>query len=327
MVTCGRCGAKAFIPGDLPSFATIPCTKCGHPLMLPVLLHNFEVRSAVASGGMATVFRAYDLKLKRDVALKMMKREMTSDPDVVQAFYREAQASAALNHTNIIHIYGFDEWENQPFMVMEMADRGSVDSRIEAEGHLPELAVLDVATKIGSALATALKHDMIHRDIKPGNILYNSDGEPKLADFGLARAASTEHTVEEYVWGTPQYLAPEKMQRQPETFLSDMYSLGATLYHAVTGQVAFPAANDNDAAAAHVSVPLTPPNQVLAEITQMTSDAIVRSMAKNPVERFADYDEFILNFELARTYLLRDQAQAGEHGHGGHHRKGWFGKK
>ena len=324
MVTCGRCQAKAFIPGDLPPFATVPCTKCGHPLMLPVHLHNFEVRGAVASGGMATVFRAYDMKLKRAVALKMMKKEMTSDPEVVQAFYREAQASAALNHTNIIHIYGFDEWEKQPYIVMEMADQGSVDSRIETEGRMPELAVLDVAIKIGSALATALKHDMIHRDIKPGNILYNADGEPKLADFGLARAASAEHTVEEYVWGTPQYLAPEKMQRQPETFLSDMYSLGATLYHAVTGHVAFPAATDGEAAAAHVSTPLTPPNLVVPEITQGTSDAIARTMAKKPAERFASYDEFIYEFEMARSYLLRQQAQAEEHQ--AHPSKGWWKK-
>ena len=292
--------------------------------MLPVHLHNFEVRGAGASGGMATVFRAHDMKLKRDVALKMMKKEMTSDPEVVQAFYREAQASAALNHTNIIHIYAFDEWEKQPYIVMEMADQGSVDSRIEKETRMPEADVLRVGIKISSALATALKHDMIHRDIKPGNILYNMDGEPKLADFGLARAASTEHTVEEYVWGTPQYLAPEKMQRQPETFLSDMYSLGATMYHAITGQFAFPAATDGEAAAAHVSVPLTPPNHVVPEISQLTSDAIFHSMAKNPAQRFASYEDFGAACEMALSHVLVQQMQAQEHQ--AHPSKGWWKK-
>src|SRR3954452_22869954 len=143
MVTCGKCGAKTFIPGDLPPFATAPCTKCEHPVMLPVMLHNYELRSIIASGGMGTVYRAFDNKLERDVALKMMKREMAEDQEVLQAFYREARAGASLNHTNIIHIYAFGEFEGQPYLIMELADQGSVDSFIEQEGRCAELLVLD----------------------------------------------------------------------------------------------------------------------------------------------------------------------------------------
>src|SRR5208283_5524593 len=108
---------------------------------------------------------------------------------ILQAFYREARAGASLNHTNIIHIYSFDEFDGQPYLVMELADQGSLDSRIETAGRVPELDVLDVGIKICSALTTALRHNLLHRDIKPGNILYNRDGEPKLIDFGLVRAA------------------------------------------------------------------------------------------------------------------------------------------
>jgi hypothetical protein len=124
MVTCGRCKAKTFRAGDLAPFAVVPCKKCGHPVMLPVLLRNFELRSIIASGGMGTVYTARDIKLEREVALKMMKREMAADPEIMQAFYREARAAAALNHTNIIHIYSFDELEGQPYLVMELADQG-----------------------------------------------------------------------------------------------------------------------------------------------------------------------------------------------------------
>lgn len=309
MVTCGKCGAKTFIPGDLAPFATVPCTKCEHPVMLPVLLHNYELRGIIASGGMGTVYRAFDNKLQRDVALKMMKREMAQDHEVLEAFFREARAGASLNHTNIIHIYAFDEFNGQPYLVMELADQGSVDSRIEHEGRCTELVVLDVAVKVASALATALKHNLLHRDIKPGNILFNAEGEPKLIDFGLARAAETADTYEAAIWGTPYYVAPEKINRQPETFLSDMYSLGGTLYHALTGHVPFEAPTVEDLVSAHVHTPLTPPNAVIPAVSQLTSDAIWRAMAKNPADRFQSYDEFIMAFEQARTEVLMQQVR------------------
>ena len=142
----------------------------------------------------------------------------------MQAFYREARASASLNHTNIIHIYSFDEYEGQPYLVMELANCGSVDGRIEKEQRMPEIDVLDVGIKMASALDAALKHNLLHRDIKPGNILYNADGEPKLIDFGLACGAEDQQggSGEDFVWGTPYYVAPEKIERKGETFLSDM---------------------------------------------------------------------------------------------------------
>src|SRR5207302_10107186 len=124
-----------------------------------------------------------------------------------------------LNHTNIIHIYTFDESEGQRYLVMELADRGSLDSRIEKEQVVPELDVLDVGIKVASALATALKHNLLHRDLKPGNILFNAEGEPKLIDFGLARSAE-EDEHESTIWGTPYYVAPEKIKREKDSFLS-----------------------------------------------------------------------------------------------------------
>lgn len=309
MVTCGRCKNKTFISGDLAPFATEPCKKCGHPIMLPVMLRNFELRSVIASGGMGTVFTAHDVKLEREVALKMMKREMASEPDIMQAFYREARAGASLNHTNIIHVYSFDEFEGQPYLVMELADQGSLDNRIEAHGTVPELDVLDVGIKMASALAMALKHNLLHRDIKPGNILYNIEGEPKLIDFGLVRAAEVENVYEEHVWGTVYYVAPEKIERKGEDFHSDMYSLGGTMYHALTGHVPFEAPTADEVVAAHVHTPLTPPNLVVESVSQATSDAITRAMAKQPLERFDTYEEMQMVLEAARSQLLVQQVR------------------
>jgi serine/threonine protein kinase len=310
MVECGGCRAKVFIPADLQPFESIPCTRCAHPVFMPMQFRQFELRSIIASGGMGTVYRAWDLMLNREVAVKMLKKEMAQDEEVLASFYREARASASLNHTNIIHIYTFDVLEDQPYLVMELADFDSLDKMIERDGRVEELKVLDVAIKIASALDTALKRNLLHRDIKPGNILFNSDGEPKLVDFGLAREAEDESADQAVIWGTPYYVAPEKIRRERENFHSDMYSLGGTLYHAITGHVPFEAPTVEEVISAHVNTPLTPPNDVVPEITPPTSDALMIAMAKNPRDRFATYDDFIMAFTAARSQLLVQQLRA-----------------
>jgi eukaryotic-like serine/threonine-protein kinase len=322
MISCGGCGAKVFIPANLQPLSTTPCPKCGFAIMMPMQMRQFELRAFIASGGMGTVYRAFDTVLEREVALKVMKPELANDPQASEGFYREARACASLNHTNIIHIYTFDEFERQKYLVMELADQGSLDSRIELFQRLSELDVLDIGIKVASALDLALKHGFLHRDIKPGNILFNADNEPKLVDFGLARKAEAEHNPDEGAWGTPYYVAPEKIRREPETFSSDMYSLGGTLYHAITGHVPFEAPTVEELVQAHVYVPLTPPNQVVPEISQAGSDALVCAMAKNPADRFQSYFEFVMALENARGTLLREQSQ-GAPGSPAKH-KGWW---
>jgi serine/threonine protein kinase len=274
--------------------------------MMPLRLRQFELLMPIASGGMGTVYRAFDTSLQREVAVKLMKKQVAEDPKGLENFVHEARACASLNHTNIIHIYTFDESDGERYLVMELADCGSLDNRIEREQHLPELDVLDIGTQVASALAAALKRNIIHRDIKPGNILFNAEGEPKLIDFGLARKLEAD-LQEEEVWGTPYYIAPEKIKREREDFLSDMYSLAGTLYHALTGHVPFEAPQISDVIAAHIQTPVTPPHLVVPEITEPTSDALVRAMAKSPAERFQSYDEFIMALTAARSQLLISQ--------------------
>lgn len=275
--------------------------------MMPMQMRQFELRAPIASGGMGTVYRSFDVNLEREVAVKLMKRELQEDQQALDSFYREARAAAALNHSNIIHIYTFDEYEGQLYLVMELADAGSLDSRIEREQHVSELDVLDTGIKVASALGSALRRNLLHRDIKPGNILFNDEGEPKLIDFGLARKAEGSNDDETTVWGTPYYIAPEKIKREREDFLSDMYSLAGTLYHAITGHVPFEAPSVEAVIAAHIHTPLTPPNLVVPEISQSTSDALARAMAKNPTERYQSYDEFIMALEASRSQLLVSQ--------------------
>ncbi len=303
MIPCPGCGAKLFLPSDLPPLSTSPCPKCETPVMMPMQLRQFELRAKIASGGMGTVYRAFDTTLEREVAVKLMKRDLAEDEEALAAFYREARACAQLNHTNIIHIYTFDELDGQLYLVMELADRGSLDSWIE-QGPVPELDVLDVGIKIASALDCALKKGLLHRDIKPGNILFNAENEPKLVDFGLACATDAHNEHDDAVWGTPYYIAPEKIRREGESFLSDMYSLAGTLYHALTQHVPFEAPTIEEVVAAHVHTPLTPPDQVVPGISPDTCEAIMIAMAKDPADRFQSYEEFRMALEAARSKYL-----------------------
>jgi serine/threonine protein kinase len=326
MIPCPGCGAKLFLPSDLPPLSTTPCTKCETPVMMPMQLRQFELRAEIASGGMGTVYRAFDTTLQREVAVKLMKRDLAEDEEALDAFYREARACAQLNHTNIIHIYTFDELDGQLYLVMELADRGSLDSWIE-QGPVPELDVLDVGIKIASALDCALKKGLLHRDIKPGNILFNAENEPKLVDFGLAQATDARNEpTDDAVWGTPYYIAPEKIRREGESFLSDMYSLAGTLYHALTQHVPFEAPTIEEVVAAHVHTPLTPPDQVVPGISPDTCEAIMIAMAKDPADRYQSYEEFRMALEAARSkYLVnhfvrqRPSAKAKST-----RRRGWF---
>src|SRR5207237_2398967 len=309
MVTCSGCEAKVFIPGDLPPLATEPCKRCGYPIMMPMQLRQCARPSKTVSGGLGKGYRAFDIVLERMVALKLMRKELENDPVALESFYREARACARLNHTNIVQIYSFDELENQRYLVMELADRGSLDTKIERHQRLTELEVIDIGYKIAGALDLILKHDLLHRDIKPSNILFNDDNELKLIDFGLARSPDAEPESLSVTEGTPYYVAPEKIKRERETFLSDMYSLGCTLYHALTGHVPFEAPTVEELVAAHVHTPLTPPTLVVPKITQMTSDVLVRVMAKNPSDRYLSYDEFTMALHAARAQLLIQQSK------------------
>ncbi len=304
MVACPSCGAKSFLPSDLPPLEKVPCGKCDRSVMMPMMLRQFELRSEIASGGMGSVYRAWDTTLGREVAVKIMLKELVDDEEAVTAFAREARACAQLNHTHIIHVYTFDEHAGYKYLAMELADHGSLDSLLEKQFRLPELDVLDIGVKVASGLDAALKHGLLHLDIKPGNILFNADGDPKIVDFGLARKADSDTDTYAPIFGTPYYIAPERVRQQGDSFLCDMYSLAGTLYHALTGHVPFEAASVDEVVAAQVNVALQSPDVLVPEISQATSDVICRAMAKEPAYRYASYDEFIMALTASRSQLL-----------------------
>ncbi len=321
MLACWHCGAKNFVPKKFPPLAVIPCGKCQEGILVPLRLRQFELRRMIGTGGMGVVYEATDVVLQRSVAIKLIHEALARDPEALNAFQREARICGALRHSNIISIYAFEEFADKSYLVMEMASGGSLQTRVEKEERVAELDVLDIGVKIASALASALKKGLLHSDIKPGNILFDADQEPKLVDFGLARRVE-ESSKENNIWGTPNYMAPEKAASAKESFLSDLYSLAGTLYFALTGKPPFQAETVEEVLDLHRGSPLVPPNQIVPEISHETCDAIVRAMAKNPADRHPSYDAFILDLTSSRSRLLVEKfRQTAGSGNGG---KKWW---
>lgn len=303
MVPCDRCGTPNFVPASLPKFQPMPCQECRHPVITPVNLRQFELRSVIGSGGMAMVYRAMDTVLEREVAVKLMAANIQHDKRAMDDFYREARFQAALNHTNIINIFNYDEAEGRKYLVMEVADRGDLDDRIEKTGRVDELYVLDVGISMCGALEVLRKKKLMHLDIKPSNILYNADGEPKLTDFGIAKKEGDPRD-REGLMGTPFYIAPERVSEHWQDWRSDMYSLAATLYHASTGKEPYDLPSVEETVWAHVKSKLIPPRKICKELSKDINNAICTAMEKDPNKRFKSYDEFSMALEAARSRLL-----------------------
>jgi len=272
------------------------------PALLPkILADRYRIEGLIAEGGHGQVFRAFDEELQRLVAIKIARRRNVPDDDLLE----EARRVARLRHPGIVAVHDVGRHEGMFFIVSDL-----IEGKNLAEVERPSVKeAVRIVADVADALHFAHQQGFIHRDIKPGNILFDADHEPKLIDFGLARRVEAEPESTNVTEGTPYYVAPEKIKREPETFLSDMYSLGATLYHGMTGHVPFDAPTVEEVIVAQVQTPLTPPNLVVPEITQPTSDALVKVMAKNPAERFLSYDEFIMALETARSQLLVMQYQ------------------
>jgi serine/threonine protein kinase len=304
-INCHQCNAPIDLTGH-QAFTHIECSRCGALSVVPLKFGNFLLLNAMGIGGMGTVYKAIDLSLKRFLAVKILRKQFAVDPHFVESFAQEARAAAAVNHPNVAQVYAFGEHDGQYYLAMELLERGSLDDRMARLGKLPEKEVLDIGIQIASGLRAAYRCGLLHRDIKPGNILFNNEGDPKLADFGLARgqpeaAAEADHPSG-MVWGTPYYIAPEKLRGRTEDFRSDMYSLGAALFHALAGRTPFeqesspipPSKQEN---------PLKTLKAVAPDVQDFTAQVIGRMLAKDPADRYESYEALIYDLAEAERRL------------------------
>jgi eukaryotic-like serine/threonine-protein kinase len=261
--------------------------------------NRYRLVKSLGSGGMADVYLAHDDTLDRDVALKVMSSRYASDEEFVERFKREAQSAAALSHPNIVSIFDRGESEDGTYYIaMEYLPGGTLKNRILKRGALPARTAAAVALQMAEALRAAHERDVIHRDIKPHNILITGLGDVKVTDFGIARAAaSSTMTRTGHILGTAHYISPEQAMGEPVGPASDLYSLGVVLYEMLTGELPFDAETPLGIAMKHVNGHLRQPKELNPTVPNGINAITLRLLAKNPEDRYASDSELIEDLE------------------------------
>jgi serine/threonine protein kinase len=255
---------------------------------------NYQLERELGQGGMGTVYLAKDNGLNRYVALKILRSDLGEDPSFSIKFLEEVEVTASLAHPNIIRVFTLGEQEGRLYLVMEHLDQPSLEDSMQTRGKISEKEVLEIGIGIASALQFAHQETgLIHRDIKPGNILFGRGNIPKLADFGLAAGARTALGQQDEIWGTPYYVSPERLLREPEDIRSDIYSLGATLYHAMAGRPPFEAETAEEVARRHISDRPPPLRSFCPEAQEQTVFTLDKCLAKKTDARWGSYAELI----------------------------------
>ncbi|MDQ5813197.1 MAG: Stk1 family PASTA domain-containing Ser/Thr kinase [Actinomycetota bacterium] len=261
--------------------------------------NRYRIVGPLGAGGMAEVYLAHDDVLDRSVALKVMSGRYADDEEFVERFKREAQSAAALSHPNIVSIYDRGEAEDGTYYIaMEYLPGGTLKDRILKRGALAPRTAAAVALQIAEALRAAHAAGVVHRDIKPHNVLVTDTGDIKVGDFGIARAAtSSTMTRTGSILGTAHYISPEQAMGEPVGQGSDLYSLGVVLYEMLTGTLPYDAETSIGIAMKHVNGHLVPPRELNPEVPEGINAVTTKLLAKSPEERYADADELIEDLE------------------------------
>jgi eukaryotic-like serine/threonine-protein kinase len=267
-----------------------------------VLLDRYEVGRLLGAGGMAEVFEGRDRLLARRVAIKVLQSQFARDPSFLIRFKREAQAAASLSHPNIVGVYDTGSEDGTHFIVMEYVDGRTLKDVIRAEGPLYPQRAAEICADVCSALSAAHARGLIHRDIKPGNVMLTPDGKVKVMDFGIARATTSETiTQTAAVVGTAQYISPEQAQGQTVDYRSDLYSVGCCLYEMLTGTVPFTGATPVAIAYRHVREDPTPPRMLNRDVPAPLEAVCLKAMAKLPDNRYQTAAELHDDLERFRS--------------------------
>ena len=270
-----------------------------------VLAERYELEELVGTGGMSSVFRAHDTLLDRKVALKVLHQQYSDDAEYVERFRREARAVAALSHPNIVTVIDRGEHGGRQFIVFEYVDGENLKRLIERHGPLPVEQALQVAMQIARGLSFAHREGLVHRDVKPQNVLLNGDGRAKVTDFGIARSLDVQRGMTQTgtVLGTSDYIAPEQAQGRRVDEHTDVYSLGVVLYELLTREVPFPGENFVAVAMRHINEPPPSVSDKRPDVPPRVDAAVRRAMAKDPDQRFPTMDAFYGELEACLAEL------------------------
>ena len=308
---CPGCGQPVETTG-LEPFAKVECPACGFQLRVERVFGKYEIVEPLGIGGMGSVYKARDIRLNRFVALKLLRREFADDVTFTAKLQEEARITASIKHPHVVEVFAVGEDHGQFYVVMELVDGGSLDDRMEDERRISELQILEVGLQVAKGLQAALKAGLIHRDIKPGNILFADRHTAKIVDFGLALLAAHHAETEGEIWGTPYYVAPERLVGAKEDFRSDLYSLGATLFHAVSGRPTFERETHSAGELKKLKSNPIRLKTVAPDVSRESAAVIDQMLRPNPVDRQRSYQELIEQLEGARaTAVARDEELRG----------------
>src|SRR5438105_13379808 len=310
--TCAGGGATVDTTEAEP-LARIACPTCGKKIRVERTFDHFVVVETLGVGGMGTVYKARDMQLDRFVALKLLRRDLGSEEEHKARLQQEARIAAAVNHPYVIQVFDSGTDHGQFYVVMELVDQGSLDDLMALQPRLPEKRVLEIGIQVAKGLRAAHRRGLIHRDVKPANILFVDEHAAKIGDFGLASSAIQRWAIEGVVWGTPEYVSPERLNNDPEDFRSDIYSLGATLFHAIAGKPPIEASTNSATALLESKQRPLELQATVPDISAETAEVLQRMIAADPAERFSSYDDVVAGLERAwRALDLEDATRGGE---------------
>ena len=264
---------------------------------------RYRVLNRLGAGGMADVYCAEDTHLGRQVALKVLYRRFAQDEQFVERFKREARSAAGLSHPNVVNVYDRGEHDGTYYIAMEFLPGSTLKEVVASTGPLEQEAVIDIGIQILRAASFAHRRGVVHRDLKPHNVMLDDSGNAKVTDFGIARAGASEMTEAGSIMGTAQYLSPEQAQGKPATSQSDLYSVGIMLYELLTGRLPFDGESAVAIAVQHLNDPPQPIHTLRPDVAPALEAAVMRALEKDPATRWADADEFIRALEGARSAL------------------------
>jgi serine/threonine-protein kinase len=273
---------------------------------------RYEVEELVGHGGMSSVYKARDALLERHVALKILHEQYSNDEDFVERFKREARSVAQLQHPNIVTVIDRGEEDGRQYIVFEYVDGENLKERVVRNGRLEVRDALEIAVEVARGLAFAHEQGLVHRDVKPQNILLNGDGRAKVTDFGIARTVDVDGMTQTgTVLGTSNYIAPEQASGQRVDVQSDVYALGAVLYELLAGEVPFPGESFVVVAMKHMHEPAPSLLDVRGDVPLRVAAAVDRALEKDPEQRFPTMDAFAAELEACLAELDRgDDADA-----------------
>jgi len=294
---CHKCGNVIDVSDKVP-FQILRCPHCNAPLAVPAKLGEFLLLKILGKGTMGAAYKAFDRALGRHVAIKVLRKSLGDDKQVVERFLGEARALAALNHRNVVQIYSLGKEKDRPYIVMELVAGGSLRSRIRRDKKMTEAEALRIAVDVTYGLKAAHEIGLIHGDVKPANVLFDGDGKAKLVDFGLARFGGVRQEPGEGL-GTPYYVAPERVRQEETDHRGDIYSLGATLFHTLAGEPPFEAETVKDVLLARLKGPARDLRSVRADVNLHTVSVVAKMLACEPGNRYQNYDQLLDDLQEA----------------------------